>query len=82
MANILYFGRMGDVSGTFSENLDLPPSILTVKDLRKWMEDRFECEGAFLEETIRVAVNSEIAGDTSSLSNSDEIAFMPPVGGG
>jgi len=82
LAEILYFGRMGDVTGTFSETCTLPPSISTVIDLRRWMDERFESEGSFLESTIRVAVNNQIVSDTTPLSDTDEIAFMPPVGGG
>ena len=82
MAEILFFGRMGDVSGQMSERVSLPETIETVTDLRRWMENRFDQTGAFEDPTVRVAVNNAIVTENFRVSDSDEIAFMPPVGGG
>jgi molybdopterin converting factor small subunit len=43
---------------------------------------RFEADGALLEPTVRIAINNEISFDSDRVANPDEIAFMPPVGGG
>ena len=82
MAKLLYFGRLGDVTGRSEEQLDLPSDIATAGDLRNWLDLRFEASGALLEPTVRIAINNEISFDTSAISNGDEIALMPPVGGG
>lgn len=82
MAEILYFGRVSDVSGMDQEQLDLPTHIATTGDLRTWLDQRFEAGGALLEPSIRFAVNSEFVFDTHPIQTSDEIAIMPPVGGG
>lgn len=82
MTDILYFGRLSDISGKPSENVDLPADITHVRDLRSWAEARFQAEGIFLEPTVRIAVNGEIVDDAYPLTNANEIAFMPPVGGG
>ena len=82
MAKILYFGRLGDLTGMSEEQLDLPNAIATAGDLRNWLEARFETGGALLEPTVRIAVNNEISLDSTTVSNGDEIALMPPVGGG
>lgn len=82
MAKLLYFGRLGDLAGTLEETLDLPSEIETAGDLRTWLDLRFEADGALLEPTVRIAVNNEISFDTTEVSDLDEIAFMPPVGGG
>lgn len=82
MAKLLYFGRLGDLAGTHEETLDLPSDIGTAGDLRTWLDLRFEADGALLEPTVRIAVNNEISFDTTDVSDADEIAFMPPVGGG
>lgn len=82
MVKVIYFGRLSDVSGTSEEMLDLPQGLETTSDLRHWLDIRFEANGALLEPTVRVAINSEIVLDTSSLDDANEIAFMPPVGGG
>ena len=82
MATLLYFGRLSDVTGKASEDLQLPNGVGTAGELRIWLDQRFEAEGSLLEPTVRVAVNSEISFDTDPIRNEDEIAFMPPVGGG
>ena len=82
MADIIYFGRLGETTGLFSESVNLPPQTRTVKDLRGWMDERFDQTGIFLAETVRVALNSEIVTDAHEVTDRDEIAFMPPVGGG
>ena len=82
MAKLLYFGRLGDVTGRSEEQLDLPSDIATAGDLRNWLDLRFEASGALLEPTVRIAINNEFSFDTSAISNGDEIALMPPVGGG
>ena len=82
MATLLYFGRLSDVTGKASEDLQLPDGIGTAGELRIWLDQRFEADGSLLEPTVRVAVNSEISFDSDPIRNEDEIAFMPPVGGG
>ena len=82
MTRILYFGRLTDIAGTSEENLDLPASVETAGELGTWLDLRFEADGALLEPTVRIAVNNEIAFDADALSGADEIALMPPVGGG
>lgn len=82
MADFVYFGRLGDVTGKLSERESLPEEIRTVSELRGWMEKRYETEGAFLDRTVRVAVNNSFVTNEHVLTDADEIAFMPPVGGG
>lgn len=82
MADLIYFGRLGDVTGKMSERASLPEDVMTVMALRSWMESRYENTGAFQDRTVRIAVNNAIVPETFKLSDGDEIAFMPPVGGG
>lgn len=82
MAKLLYFGRLSDVTGKTEEVIDLPDSIETAGELRSWLDMRFEADGALLEPTVRIAINNEISFDADAVSAPDEIAFMPPVGGG
>lgn len=82
MAKLLYFGRLSDVTGAAQEDLQLPEDISTAGQLRNWLDLRFEAGGALLEPTVRIAVNSELCFDSTELNDADEIAFMPPVGGG
>lgn len=82
MARILYFGRLSDLTGAAEETLTLPDKVSTAGELRQFLDLRFEANGALLEPTVRIAVNSELCFDTESIGETDEIAFMPPVGGG
>lgn len=82
MAKLLYFGRLSDITGTMEETLTLPGDVSTAGELRQFLDLRFKAQGALLEPTVRVAVNNELCFDTTTITESDEIALMPPVGGG
>lgn len=82
MAKMLYFGRLSDLTGFVEETLDLPDHIQTAGDLRQWLDLRFDGDGTLLEPTVRIAINSELCFDSSAISDTDEIALLPPVGGG
>lgn len=79
---ILYFGRLSDITGTSEEHITIPAEIETAGDLRGWLDLRFNASGALLEQTVRIAIDSELTFDSALLNGVDEIAFMPPVGGG
>ena len=82
MAKILYFGRLGDTAGMVEESIALPTHVATAGALRQWLDSRFDADGVLLEPTVRIAVNNEISLDGTAVSDNDEIALMPPVGGG
>ena len=82
MAQLLYFGRLSDVTGTPEETITLPAAIRDTSALRRWLDTDRGLGGALMEKTVRLAINSEIVTDPHPVSDGDEIAFMPPVGGG
>ncbi|AXE64964.1 putative molybdopterin converting factor subunit 1 [Hyphomonas polymorpha PS728] len=82
MAQLLFFGRLADIVDRPNQVLDLPAGISDTTALRAWLDARQSAGGALMEKTVRIAINSEIVVDPAPVSNSDEIAFMPPVGGG
>ena len=82
MAQLLFFGRLMDTLGTAEETIALPATIRDTAALRHWLDADRKLDGALLEKTVRLAVNSEIVTDPHPVSDGDEIAFMPPVGGG
>jgi molybdopterin converting factor subunit 1 len=82
MARILYFGKLSSIFGEMSETADLPASISDTAALRTWIDQTRGFDGVLLHPSIRIAVNNEIVPDPSPVSDTDEIAFMPPVGGG
>ena len=82
MVQVLYFGRLSDVTGTAGEAITLPADIRDTLALRHWLDETKAANGALLEQTVRLALNNEIVEGPQPVSDGDEIAFMPPVGGG
>jgi len=82
MVNLIYLGRLMDVTGTSNEALKLPLEIKTTADLRIWLNGRFPDADPGFDDSVRIALDSEIAAEPSPLGSAREIAFLPPVGGG
>jgi len=82
MAKLLYFGRLTDTLGTGAEMCALPENINTTATLRVWLDEKYVSQGVLLEQSIRIAINNELVAEPANISDTDEIAFMPPVGGG
>ncbi|HAE27212.1 MULTISPECIES: MoaD/ThiS family protein [Hyphomonas] len=82
MARILYFGKLSSIFGKVSEQTPLPDEVSDTKALREWLDETRNFNGALMHSSVRMAVNSEIIADPFPVSDSDEIAFLPPVGGG
>jgi molybdopterin synthase sulfur carrier subunit len=82
MAQVVYLGKLGELTGSTSETLPLPPGISSAGALRFWLDDMRGFGGALKQRTVRIAVNAMLVPDGFTISDSDEIAFLPPVGGG
>ena len=81
---LLYFAWIRQRIGQGSESLELPGDISTVGDLIAHLITRGEGYGhAFADlSLIKVAVNQDFADLETCLSDTDEVAFFPPVTGG
>lgn len=77
MVKILYFGRLCDVTGCTEDTRDLPSTISNTSQLRQWLDIE-----VLHDPTVRVAVNMDVVIDPHPIKDGDEIAFLPPVGGG
>ncbi|MEL6831306.1 MAG: MoaD/ThiS family protein [Pseudomonadota bacterium] len=82
MAELLYFGRLTDVTGTGGEEVSLPSDVNDTSALRQWLEIERGWHGTLTDPSVRIAINDEIVPDPSKIANGDRIAFLPPVGGG
>ena len=82
MARILYFGKLQDVTGTSAETIVLPSNVENTRQLRVFLDEQMKLDGLHEEPSIRIAVNNVVVQEPAIISNDDEIAFMPPVGGG
>jgi sulfur-carrier protein len=81
---VLYFARFKQLIGRASEEVDVPPSVLTVGDLlHHLMSTDNGCAAAFSNvKVVRAAVNQNHVGLDFSLEGATEVAFFPPVTGG
>ena len=78
--SIRYFAALREAAGTVGETLDAPGGV-TVADLRALLA-RQRADLAPLLPRCAVAVNRAYATDETTLRDGDELAFLPPVGGG
>ncbi len=78
--NILYFASLSEAIGATAENLDVPPGVTTVGDLRKALGVRHPA--LLSAKNLRAAVNRQMVGMEAAVADGDEIAFFPPVTGG
>ena len=71
-----------DAFGTSAETVALPAGIDDTSALRTWLDNDRQLDGTLLEITIRIAINDTIVSEPWPIADSDDIAFLPPVGGG
>lgn len=81
---VLYFAWLRQRIGVGAEEFDLPAEVATVGDLVAWLSARGPgyAKGFAQPQTIRAAVNFEYVPFEHKISDSDEVAFFPPVTGG
>ncbi len=78
---ILYFGRLSDRFGA-CEELVLPDNISSISMLTNWLEEKNNAKGVLSNKSIRIMVNQGLTNSDIDLHGDEEIAFLPPVGGG
>ena len=81
---ILYFSWIKEHMGKSEEEIDLPSNITNVNQLINYLNEIDEKYNIIFEkkELIKIAVNKTYSSFDDKISNSDEIAFFPPVTGG
>ena len=79
---LTYFGKLSDIAGTMTEKVTLPETVQDTGSLVRWLEDERGWSGVLSEPSIRIALNDEIISEAKPVSDADDIAFLPPVGGG
>jgi molybdopterin converting factor small subunit len=72
---IFYFAQLAEERGLRSEIVQVAVQSLTLRDLFSQIFAR-DSQG------IRFAQNQEYVPDNTQISDGDEIAFIPPLGGG
>ncbi|MFM8745359.1 MAG: molybdopterin converting factor subunit 1 [Aestuariivirga sp.] len=81
---ILYFARIRQIAGRSAEEVEVPPTVVTVADLIAFLSARDEAVAAALAErrTLRAAVDQVHSGLDAPVTGAREVAFFPPVTGG
>jgi len=74
------FARLRDIAGTSDMVRQVQPGT-TVRSLWRDLAAEFADFAAY-ERSISAAVNADYAGMDRTLSDGDEVAFLPPVSGG
>lgn len=81
---IKYFSWIKEHIGKSEERIDLPSNITNVNQLINYLNEIDIKYNIIFEkkELIKIAVNKTYSSFDDKISNSDEIAFFPPVTGG
>ena len=81
---VKYFSWIKEHIGKSEEQIDLPSHITNVNQLINYLNEKDKKYNLIFEkkELIKIAVNKTYSSFDTNISNSDEIAFFPPVTGG
>ena len=81
---IKYFSWIKEHIGKSEEQIELPDHINNVDELINHLNELDKKYSLILEKKklIKIAVNKTYSSFDTKISNSDEIAFFPPVTGG
>lgn len=77
---VKFFAAMREAMGRTEVELDLP-SGATVQQLVNVIAEQYPLLNSYLDVTL-IAVNRKYARPHTELHPGDEVAFVPPVGGG
>jgi sulfur-carrier protein len=80
----LYFAWVRERVGRAEEELDPPPTVMTVGDLVAWLSRRGEGYAHAFEKpaVVRAALDRVHARSDARIAGVKEVAFFPPMTGG
>jgi molybdopterin synthase sulfur carrier subunit len=81
---LIYFAWVRERIGKAEEDLELPTSVTTVRELLVWLKSQGPGYEAALQhpDAIRVAINQEHSDHGEQIGGAREIALFPPMTGG
>jgi molybdopterin synthase sulfur carrier subunit len=83
MVRLRFFASLRETLGVGDEQLELPESVNDVATLTSWLQNRGKTWNNTLSDPrLHVAINQEIVKRDAPVTDSDEIAWFPPVTGG
>lgn len=84
MTKFMYFAWVRERIGTHSEELEIPISVTTVREMLTWLAGRGDEYANALSDadSLRVALDQNHVEADASIVGSREIAIFPPMTGG
>ncbi len=84
MITLLYFARLREQVGIGNEQIEYGGDLATVGSIASLLRSRGDLWAEAFDggRTLLYAVNQELAGRDTPVSDGDEVAFFPPVTGG
>ncbi|RWX75851.1 molybdopterin converting factor subunit 1 [Neorhizobium lilium] len=84
MTKLVYFAWVRERIGKPEEELEIPPNVVTVRDLLNHLKTLGEEYENALQypEVIRVALNQEHVEHSEAIAGAREIGLFPPMTGG
>jgi sulfur-carrier protein len=81
---LVYFAWVRERIGKPEEEIALPPSLITVEDLVRWLKARGEEYAHAFEnpKVVRAAIDRRHVKPDAVIAGAREIAFFPPMTGG
>ena len=77
MAKVLYFGSLPDRIGRGAEELFLPKTVHTTRELLRYLRERGKAwEEALQDEQLTITVNKEFLALDHPITDQDEIALI------
>ncbi len=84
MIHLVFLGKFGDMAPAGLSAIPVPDGVHSLKDLQHWLAAREPLLGQAMAATrTRLIVNQCVVHDLSkTITDGDEIAFLPPMSGG
>lgn len=83
MAKVVYFASLRERLGVAEESVALDADMSVADLVQRLVELHGETwKAVFHDSQVMVAINQEMADQTMMVSDTDEVAFFPPVTGG
>ncbi len=82
MTKFHFLGRVSDMTGVMSGQIQIPEDVTDSIRLRRWIGQLYDSLEGFQDDSIRIAIDGEVATEPCLIGSPNEIAFLPPVGGG
>jgi molybdopterin converting factor subunit 1 len=82
MLQVKFFAMLRGIAGVESKEYDIGASVTVAELKERILADIPALATALESRSILISVNQEIVHDSDTVSDGDEVAFLPPFSGG